>query len=157
MNWTFVYKGAGYTEEQVQDLGWARYPQTVAGEESRPPVGGINIGVNAASDDLDFALEAAACVTDKQSQITLATTDGLMPATSSLYDAPELAESYPADLLTLFRESLEAGGPRPISAVWNDMSLAIQTSWHPPTSVTSSTPASSKDFILAVLHGEALV
>lgn len=157
MNWTFVYKGAGYTDEQLNDLGWARFPQTVAGEESRPPVGGINIGVNAASDDLDFALEAAACVTDKESQIDLATTDGLMPATSSLYDAPELTESYPADLLKLFRESLEAGGPRPISAVWNDMSLAIQTSWHPPTAVSSSTPASSKDFIIAVLNGEALV
>ena len=27
------------------DLGWARYPETVEGEESRPPIGGINVGV----------------------------------------------------------------------------------------------------------------
>lgn len=157
MNWTFVYKGAGYTEEQLQDLGWARYPATVSGEESRPPVGGINIGVNAASDNVDYALEAAACVADEESQIALATTDGLMPSSSALYDSPELTETYPADLLNLFRESLEAGGARPVSAVWNDMSLAIQASWHPPSSVSGSTPGSSKDFIVAVLNGEALV
>lgn len=157
MNWTFVYKGAGYTEEQLADLGWARYPQTVAGVESRPPVGGIDIGVNAASDDVDFALEAAACVTDEDAQIALATNDGLMPARSSLYDVPELTDAYPADLLDLFRESMEAGGPRPISAVWNDMSLAIQASWHPPTDVSESTPATSASFIVAVLQGEALV
>lgn len=157
MNWTFVYKSGGYTDEQIADLGWARYPQTVAGEESRPPVGGIDIGVNAASDDLDYSLEAAACVTDEQSQIALATTDGLMPARSSLYDSPELTEAYPADLLKLFRESMEAGGPRPISAVWNDMSLAIQSSWHPPGDVSASTPADSAQFIDDVLHGKALV
>ena len=157
MNWTFVYKGAGYTDEQIQDLGWARFPQTVSGQESRPPIGGINIGVNAASDDLDFALEAAACVTDEQAQIKLAATDGLMPATSSLYDSPELTDAYPADLLQLFRESLESGGPRPVSAVWNDMSLAIQTSWHPPSAVSTETPAQSKQFIIDVLVGEALV
>ena len=157
MNWTFVYKGAGYTDEQIKDLGWAKYPATVSGESSRPPVGGINIGVNAASDDLDFSLEAAACVTDKQSQIDLASTDGLMPATSSLYESPELTEAYPADLLQVFRDSLQDGGPRPISAVWNDMSLAIQTSWHPPSAVSTDTPATSKQFIIDVLHGEALV
>lgn len=157
MNWTFVYKSAGYTDEQIKDLGWARYPQTVAGQESRPPVGGIDISVNAASDDLDFALEAAACVTDEQSQIDLATTDGLMPATISLYDSPELTEAYPADLLKLFAESMDAGGPRPISAVWNDMSLAIQKSWHPATDVTEDTPKNSQETVVAVLHGEELV
>lgn len=157
MNWTFVYKGAGYTEEQLQDLGWAMYPATVAGEQARPPVGGIDIGVNAASDDLDSALAAAACITDEQSQIDLAANDGLMPAKSSLYESPELTDAYPADLLALFRESLEQGGARPVSAVYNDMSLAIQTSWHPPSSVSSSTPSSSKQFIEDVLGGEALV
>ena len=157
MNWTFVFKGAGYTDEQLKDLGWARYPQTVAGQESRPPVGGIDIGVNAASDDVDYALEAASCITDKESQIALATTDGLMPATSSLYEDPKLTEAYPADLLALFRESLEAGGPRPVSAVWNDMSLAIQASWHPPGSVNEKTPEESQKFVIAVLKGEELV
>lgn len=157
VNWTFVYKGAGYTEEQIKDLGWARYPATVSGEQSRPPVGGIDIAVNAASDDLEFAHEAAACLTDEQSQIDLAATDGLMPSTSSLYESPELTEAYPADLLALFQESLESGGARPVSAVWNDMSLAIQTSWHPPSAVTAETPASSKKFISDVLNGEALV
>ena len=37
----------------IDDLGWARYPETVAGEESRPPIGGINIGVGAFSEQPD--------------------------------------------------------------------------------------------------------
>ncbi|WP_101523736.1 extracellular solute-binding protein [Nocardioides houyundeii] len=42
-NWTFVYKNyeglvdsGGLTQEQFDDLGWKRFPETVAGEESRP-------------------------------------------------------------------------------------------------------------------------
>ena len=43
VNWTFVYNN--YVDSDIiDDLGWARYPETVAGQESRPPIGGINVG-----------------------------------------------------------------------------------------------------------------
>ena len=49
-----VHPRNDYGEERlVDDLGCARYPQTVEGEESRPPYGGIGIGVSAFSEHKD--------------------------------------------------------------------------------------------------------
>lgn len=163
-NWTFVYKNYepsdanDYTQEQFDDLGWARYPQTVQGEESAPPVGGIDIGVGAYTAYPDLAREAAACITSVENQVELAVTDGLMPATQSGYDAPRLAEAYPPDLLELFRTSVDEGGPRPKSAFYATVSGAIQATWHSPTEVDpESTPAESEEYLQAVLEGKALL
>ena len=163
-NWTFVYKnyepgdGKEFTKEQFDDLGYARYPQTVAGETSKPPVGGIDIGVGAFSEHPDFALEAAQCVTTPEAQTALAVTDGLMPARKDAYSSSELTEAYPQDLLDLFQESLQDGGTRPKSAYYALISQAIQSRWHSPTSVDpDSTPKKSAQFLQDVLDGKALL
>jgi multiple sugar transport system substrate-binding protein len=163
-NWTFVYKnyepgdGKEFTKEQFDDLGWARYPQTVEGETSKPPVGGIDIGVGAFSEHPDYALEAAKCVTTPEAQTALAVTDGLMPARKDAYSSKELTEAYPQDLLDLFQESLEDGGTRPKSAYYALISQAIQSRWHSPTSVDpDSTPKKSAQFLQDVLDGKALL
>ena len=165
-NWTFVYQnyaglvgkpGGPADESELDDLGFARYPQTVAGEESRPPIGGIDIGVGAYSKNLDFAQEAAVCVTNSDAQSALAVNEGLMPSRNSVYDSPELQDAYPAELLTLWRESVDSGGPRPKSAFYSQISSAIQSVWHSPTSVNDNTPRRSASFLEAVLKGEALL
>jgi multiple sugar transport system substrate-binding protein len=166
-NWTFVYKnyegqigepGGPADDAAFEDLGYARYPQTVAGQESRPPIGGITIGVGAYSDNLDFAQEAAVCITSAEAQTELAVNEGLMPSRQSVYDSDELKEAYPADLLALFADSVDTGGPRPQSAYYSQISLAIQSRWHSPNSVDpATTPRESADFLSAVLRGEALL
>ncbi|MGA8847995.1 MAG: extracellular solute-binding protein [Nocardioides sp.] len=163
-NWTFVYKnyepgeGKAFTKEQFDDLGWARYPQTIEGEPSRPPVGGIDIGVGAFSENPEWALEAAACVTTPEAQTALAVNEGLMPAREDAYSSRELTDVYPQDLLDLWQESLSDGGTRPKSAYYALISQAIQSSWHSPNSVDpDSTPRASAEFLRAVLAGEALL
>ncbi|MFW6774559.1 extracellular solute-binding protein [Nocardioides sp. CPCC 205120] len=164
-NWTFVYKNyepsetnTVVTEEQFEDLAWARYPRTVEGEESKPPVGGINIGVGAFTEHQDYALEAAQCVTDPEAQLALAVTDGLMPARASVYDEQELVDAYDPTLLELFRTSVEEGGPRPKSAFYNQISGAIQARWHSPFDVDpETTPRESAEYLRDVLRGEALL
>lgn len=166
-NWTFVYKnyegliGAGggpADEAEFEDLGWARYPQTVEGEPSRPPIGGIDIGVGAFSEDVDAAREAALCVTSPEAQAALAVNEGLMPSRQSVYDSPELQDAYPADLLDLYSVSIEEGGPRPKSAFYSQISNAVQSRWHSPRDVNpDSTPRRSAEFLQAVLRGEALL
>ena len=166
-NWTFVYKnyegligkpGGPKDDAGFEDLGWARYPATVEGEESRPPIGGIDIGVGAYSKHLDFAQAAAVCVTDAKAQTALAVNEGLMPSRQSVYDSPELREAYPADLLALFSESVDTGGPRPKSAFYSQISSAVQSRWHSPNSVDpGSTPAKSAEFLKAILEGKALL
>lgn len=166
-NWTFVYAnyqgligdGEGQiSQEDFDDLGWARYPQTVAGEESRPPIGGIEIGVGAYTDEPDFAKEAALCVTDEQAQEELAVNDGLMPSRASVYESQALQDNFPTDLLALYRDSIDTGAPRPKSAFYNQISVAIQQQWHSPEDVDpETTPGRSSDFVTAVLEGRALL
>jgi len=164
VNWTFVYKnyegliGAGVTEEQFADLGWARYPATVEGEPSKPPVGGIDIGVGAYSEHPDFAMEAASCVTSEQAQVDLALDNGLMPSTNAAYDEVAASGDYPQDLIELFRTSVDEGGPRPKSAFYAMISGAIQAQWHSPNSVDpDSTPGDSATYLEDVLEGKSLL
>lgn len=160
VNWTFVYKNyeGSVSEEEFADLGWARYPQTIEGEASRPPIGGIDIGVGAYSENTDLALEAAECMTDVEAQTALAVNDGLMPARQSAYDSDELQEAYDPSLLELFRVSIEEGGPRPKSAFYSQISAAVQSVWHSPTAVDPAvTPQESSEFLRDVLDGRRLL
>lgn len=156
VNWTFVY-GNYEGEDDFDDLGWARYPQTVEGEPSRPPIGGIDIGVSAFSDHTEFALEAMECVTDVEAQAALAVNESLMPARASAYDTDELREAFPEDLLELYQTSIDEGGPRPKSAFYSMISSAVQAVWHSPTTVNSNTPADSATFLREVLDGTRIL
>jgi multiple sugar transport system substrate-binding protein len=164
LNWTFAYKfyegliDAGITKEQFQDLGYARYPETVAGEASKPPIGGIDIGVGAYSDSPDDAMEAAQCITSIKAQVELALSNGLMPSTNSAYDEVAASGDFPEDLIELYRTSVDQGGPRPKSAFYSLISSAIQARWHSPESVDpDSTPKESADYLQDVLEGKALL
>jgi multiple sugar transport system substrate-binding protein len=158
VNWTFVFNNYAADKAVADDLGWARYPQTVEGTESKPPIGGINIGIGASTDQPEFAQEALACVTSEEEQVTYAVETANMPAKEGAYDAPELTEQFPADLLELFRTSIDTAGPRPASPYWATVVNATLGRWHPASSVNpSSTPGRSEEFISQALHGEALL
>jgi multiple sugar transport system substrate-binding protein len=167
VNWTFVYKnyqgiigapGGPADEKAFEDLGWARYPATVEGEESKPPVGGIDIGIGAYSEHPEFAREAAECITSQQAQVDLALDAGLMPSTNSAYDEVASSGDYPEDLLDLFRTSVDEGGPRPESAYYATISGAVQERWHSPNSVDpDTTPEESAQYLEDVLQGKALL
>ncbi|WP_206051010.1 extracellular solute-binding protein [Nocardioides speluncae] len=166
LNWTFVYKfyqgqidaPDGITQELFDDLGYARYPATVEGEASKPPIGGIDIGVGAYSANPEFAMEAAQCITSTQAQVDLALNNGLMPSTNSAYDEVAASGDFPEDLIELYRTSVDEGGPRPKSAFYALISSAIQARWHSPTSVDpGSTPKDSADYLQDVLEGKALL
>ena len=134
VNYPFVYPSAGDVSEEFQkNMGWARYPRTDAGEPSRPPLGGINIGVSSYSEKPDLAFEAAECLANEDHQAIAAELGGLPPTTEAVYDTPKVQKAYPfADLL---RESIEAAAPRPVTPAYSDISLAIQKTFHPPDKV----------------------
>lgn len=157
VNWTYVLTGAGYPEDVVKDIGYTRYPQTVAGEESRPPYGGIGIGVSEFSDHKEQAIEALECLTSPDNQGLNAELTGNMPSSPAGYDYPALAEIYPQDLLDLFQQSLEVAAPRTVSPYWSDISGALQSRFHPPSSVDEDTPADAQAFIEDVLQQRSLL
>jgi multiple sugar transport system substrate-binding protein len=158
VNWTYIWHNYDATQPDVaKDIGYAMYPQTVAGETSRPPYGGIGIGVSSYSKHIDEANEAAACLVEPKQQATQAAMTGNMPASPAGYEDPQIQKLFPPDLIKLFEDSVNAAAPRTVTPYWSDISGAIQSTWHPPTSVTQSTPASSATFIHDVLTGKKLL
>jgi multiple sugar transport system substrate-binding protein len=158
VNWTFVYNNYAADKELLKDIGWARYPETVAGQESRPPIGGINVGVGAYTAHEDMALEAVECITSEEQQVQYAVETANMPAREGAYDDPALKKQFPADLLELFQTSIEGAGPRPASPYWSTIVSGVLSKWHPADSVDpDSTPEESASFIGDALQGDALL
>ncbi|KSU52186.1 sugar ABC transporter substrate-binding protein [Microbacterium enclense] len=157
VNWPFVYPAMqGAAPEVIDDLGWAVYPRVDAGTPAAPPVGGINLGVGAYSEHTDLAWQAVACIVTPENQAQYFVTNGNPPSNLAAYDDAEVTEKFPmADTIA---ESLQLGAPRPQTPYYNEISIGLQRTWHPPNAVSpDTTPQTSTDFILAVLRGERLL
>ncbi len=157
VNWPYVWAAlSGSNPNMLSDVGYARYPQTVAGTASRPPLGGIELGVNSASQKKDFAWDAIACITSQEHQKLYMLGTGNPAARKAVYDDPQVREEFP--MAALIRESLDQGAPRPLTQYYGDLSTAIQQKYSPPDAVDPQrTPAEATDLIKAVLKGEALL
>lgn len=157
VNWPFVWRAIGEADEDLlDDIGWAMYPRVDAEEEAAPPVGGINLGVGAFSEHIDLAYEAVACIVTADHQAEYFVTNGNPPSSKKAYDDERIADEFP--MAKLIRDSLDAGAPRPQTPFYNEVSIGLQNTWHPPASIDpETTPATSSDYITAVLRGEKLL
>ncbi|HLN76508.1 MAG TPA: extracellular solute-binding protein [Nocardioidaceae bacterium] len=158
VNWTYIWHNYDETAPDVaKDIGYAKYPETIEGKPSRPPYGGIGLGVSKFSKHVDEAMQAVECLTSAKSQGINAEMTGNMPASPAGYDYAPLKKIYPPDLLALFQESVDAAAPRSVTPYWSDISSALLSTWHSPTSVNDNTPKNSATFIESVLKGDALL
>jgi ABC-type glycerol-3-phosphate transport system substrate-binding protein len=163
LNWPYVWQAnagdaqAGTIPKDVPaDMGWARYPRVSAGQESKPPFGGIELTVGAYGKHKDdFAIEAVRCITSAESQKAYMLDAGNPAAISSVYDDPEVIKLFP--MAALIRDSINTAGPRPITPFYSDVSTSVQTIWHPPAAVTDATPKKTAEFIPEVLHDKVLL
>ncbi|MFC8191750.1 extracellular solute-binding protein [Cellulomonas sp. NPDC057328] len=163
VNWPFVWPRANGAVESgsldpsvVEDYGWALYPQVDEGQESRPPYGGINLGVGAFSEHVDLAFEAVQCIVDPAKQAEYFVSDGNPPSSLVAFDDPEVQEAFP--MADVIRESLQNAAPRPQTQFYNEVSTSLQRTWHAPGSVSPDTsPREADELIEAVLSGEALL
>jgi multiple sugar transport system substrate-binding protein len=162
INYPFVYPSAEANAPDVfENMGAAQFPGIVEGEESAPPLGGINIGVSAFSDKKDLAWEAIQCMIRPENQITIAKAGGLPPVREDIYDRPEIEEIYPG-FANLIRESIADAAPRPSqSPAYQDLSLAIQRALHPVDDIDPDDPTAAydrlKDFVERAVKREGLL
>ena len=134
-NYTFAYASAKEEAPDIfKNMGYARFPEVEAGTPSKPPLGGFNLAVSSYSENKDVAFEAAACLANKDSQKTAVELDGLPPSRSDLYTDKTVTSAYPG-FAELVKESIEASGPRPTTPAYQDVSLAVQRSLHPPDKI----------------------
>jgi multiple sugar transport system substrate-binding protein len=146
INYPFVFPSAKENAPDIfKNMGAAKYPAVVEGQESRPPLGGINIGVSAYSKKKDLAFEAIKCLVSPENQKAIAKAGGLPPVREDLYDDPAIEEIYPG-FARLIRESIADAGPRPSeSPAYQDLSLAIQRGVHPTTEIDPENPQETYD------------
>jgi multiple sugar transport system substrate-binding protein len=163
VNWPFVWPRAlaaveaGTLEASVpEDYGWAIYPRVNEDDPAAPPIGGINLGVGAFSRDVDAAYEAVECIVSEENQAYYFTTNGNPAARAAVYDDPAVIEEFPQ--APVIRESLELAAPRPQTVYYNEFTVSIQRTYHPPSSVDpGATGEQAAELIRAVLAGEQLL
>ena len=157
VNWPFVYPALSDSHpDLIDDIGWTIYPRVEEGTEAATPVGGINLGVSAFSEHVDLAYEAAACIVQPENQSEYFITNGNPPSSISAYDDPAVAEEFP--MAETIRDSLDQGVPRPQTPYYNEVSIGLQETWHPPAAIDpETTPATSAEFITAALRDERLL
>jgi multiple sugar transport system substrate-binding protein len=155
--WPYVWAAmkADGVKFRDSDVGWTTYPETVAGKESKPPFGGIEIGVGKAGSHQALAWKAVQCIRNEQHQLEYFNSSGNPAANTQVYNDPTIRKAYP--MADTIRASLEQAAPRPQTQYYGDLSTALQESFSPPNSVNSKTPKKAQDFILAVLKGDKLL
>jgi len=163
VNWPYVYNAAqesvaagAIDQSVVDDIGWARYPEVAAGEQSAPPLGGIDLAIGNFTNHPEEALAAAKCITSLPSNIQYMIESGNPAARDAAYDDPELRQAYP--MADLIRDSIDSAGPRPITPYYGDVSTSVQRAWHPASSVHSpATPKDTDTYMGEVLSGDRLL
>lgn len=163
VNYPFVWPAtlaaveAGTLDEAlIEDIGWAIYPQVAEGEEAAPPLGGIDLGVGAESDNPALAYEAIECIVSVENQAEYFITNGNPPSNTEAYEDPRIEETFP--MAETIRDSLQQSAPRPQTPFYNEVSTGLQQTWAPPASVDpETTPENSAEFITSVLRGEQLL
>ena len=163
VNWAYVYGAAqeavaagSLPQSVLDDIGWGRYPRAETGTPSRPPLGGINLGIGAFSNHHDHAVQAVRCIASLESQIQYMVKSKNPGARAAVYDNPEVRAIFP--MADDIRASINDAAPRPKTPYYTDVSTAVQRSFHPPTSVNPArTPAQAARLIVDVLHDKVLL
>src|SRR5690349_13532135 len=140
LNWPYVYAAARTdaesnpeTKKVFENMGYARWPGVIPGKPSRVSIGGANLGIPKTGKNPALATAAALCMTSPKWQAQEAINEGLPPVTNATYDDPAVRKVYPfADLL---REQLKDSVVRPATPSYSDVTLAIQSSLHPPAGI----------------------
>ncbi len=141
INYPYVYPSAKAGKPAIAKvMGAAQYPAVDAGRPSRPPIGGINIGISSHSKHRALAFDAARCLVEPANQLEVAKLGGLPPVRQDVYGQPAIQKVYPG-FADEIRHSIENAAPRPSqSPAYQDLSLAIQRAIHPTTQIDPKNP-----------------
>lgn len=157
INWPYVYPSVLEADpELAKDYGVAPYPRVSADMPARPPLGGYNLGIGSYTNDREAALAAVNCLTRPEQQRTIATVGGQPSVLRALADDAEIRKVLP--FLPLMTQQLEEAAPRPVTAQYNDVSLAVRQVLHPMSSIEpDQSYYDLKDLLKRALDSQAVL
>ncbi len=157
VNYSFVYAAAKADAPKVfKNLGIALWPRVDPDKPARVTLGGFNLGVGKFSNHKQLAFEAGRCLLNDQNQLVRATKDGLPPVRESLYSDAAFVKANPFAPLLL--ETFRNGSQRPQSPAYNDISLAVLRTIHPPNRVDPKSAAKDlRSLVDDAIHSRGLL
>jgi multiple sugar transport system substrate-binding protein len=142
LNYPFVYPSMKADRPDLfPNFKWAPWPAVTAGQPAHVTIGGINLAVSAYSKHPDLAFEAALCLRNRDNQLVGAIKGGVPPSLSDLYTDPTLVAAYPfaADI----QASLATAAVRPLTPVYQNLSIVISHAVSPPSSINPQSAESA--------------
>ena len=89
INYPFVWQSAKATGPAVsKEMGYAPFPEVIAGLAPHVSIGGYNLGVSSHSPHPQLAFDAVQCLTQQKYEITYAVKGGLAPVRGAVYNLP---------------------------------------------------------------------
>ncbi len=157
INYPFVWSGTEATAPSIfKEMGYAPFPEVVAGKAPEVSIGGYNLGVSSHSKHPQQAFDAVKCLIGSQNQIRDAVKGGLAPVLSSIYNEPSFEKAYPFH--QLIKAQLEHYGLRPQTPEYQDVTLAIQDTLQPAAEINPNNIVSKlRKEIKTALKGESLL
>src|SRR5438445_1024800 len=117
-NWAYIYGAASEAVASgslgpavLDDIAWARWPRVDPARPSRPPLGGIDLGVSAFTRHAPLAVDAVRCLTTADSQRRYMLKANNPAARAAVYDDPEVRRAFP--MADLIRDATGDAAPRP--------------------------------------------
>ena len=135
-NYTFAYASAQAEAPEIgKKMGFARFPRVDAEHARANRRSAASTSRSAPSPRTRTSPSTPPPAwPGKQSQLTAVELDGLPPSRSDLYTDKVVTKAYPG-FAGLVKESIEDSGPRPTTPAYQDVSLAVQRSLHPPDKI----------------------
>jgi multiple sugar transport system substrate-binding protein len=157
INYPFVWSGTEATAPSIfKKMGYAAFPEVVAGKTPEVSIGGYNLGISSHSKHAQQAFDAVKCLISPQNQIRDAVKGGLAPVLSSIYQEPSFEKAYPFH--QLIKAQLEHYGLRPQTPEYQDVTLALQDTLQPASAIDPKTIVSKlRNEIKTALKGESLL
>ncbi len=164
LNWPYVWPSMHDNDPVVNGVHlakvfkWAPYPTVDPNVEPHITTGGLNFAVSSYSKHQEIAMQAAACMRDRDNQLLTAIKGGVAPTLEDLYLHPtkEFAAQFPfyKDIYS----SLKTAVNRPKTPAYQSVSIVISHLVSPPRNIDPpSTLATMKSQISDALNSKGLI
>jgi multiple sugar transport system substrate-binding protein len=146
----------GAYEASKPVFGFAPYPAVLPGQPARVTIGGLNLAVAKTTAHKAEAFDAIRCLRSKDSQLYASTVGGLPAVRGSLYDDPQFQLKYP--MSDIIRRQLTNAAVRPVTPLYQSVSMRISTTLSPVTAIDPDTTADKlAQQVQKAIDGEGLI
>ena len=157
INWPYVLSAMRTASPKMaKKLGFAVYPQFMAGTDAIPTTGGMNYAISKFSKNPQETYEAAMCLRSPEHQLQTSLEAGDPPVNETVFKDPKFKKAYPMGEVML--TELKTARPRPVSPIYQNISTIVSTTLSPPRDINpDSSGKALNDSIQRAIDGKGIL